>query len=188
MADVRANIAPFINNRFVITSKWWSERGGQIHKGLDIATPVGVPVYSMVTNGKVIEMWNNHVSMGNALVIKSMDDNVATLYMHLASFNVSLNDIVQRGQQVGVEGTTGQSTGIHLHVEMADMGTSVHWNFNGQKRDYMNPCTYMGIPNVVGTWCIYDGTPIPPSPTPTSRKGKHFKWVLYADKLRKNLT
>ena len=184
MADVQARIAPFINKRFLITSAWWSERWGTIHKGLDISTGANDPVYSIVENGKVIQQWFNHASMGNALVIKSQTNGIATLYMHLDSFTKNLNDTVRVGEQVGIEGTTGESTGIHLHVEMADMNGLTNWNFNGLKSDYLDPTAFMGIPNVEGTWCIYDGQPTPP--TPTSKKISKFPWVLYARKLRNN--
>ena len=43
----------------------------------------------------------------------------------------------------------------------------------------------MGIDNEQDTWWIYDGTPIPPEPTPSGKsKKQNFKWVLYARKLR----
>lgn len=127
MAQQVRNIAPFINDVFTITSHWWYERIDpithelKIHRGLDIATSGSKPVYSML-NGRILEMGTDS-SQGNYIVI--VDDTVgsstygyATRYMHLASFNVSQNDRIVVGQQVGMEGTTGHSTGIHLHVEM----------------------------------------------------------------------
>lgn len=184
------NIAPFINDVFTITSYWWKERVNpisgltEIHRGLDIATSGSKPVYSML-NGKVIER-STDVSQGNYLVI--VDDNVgsatygyATRYMHLDSFNVSINDRVNIGQKVGMEGTTGQSTGIHLHVEMQDISRfnwTWHWSYT--KSDYLDPTVFMGIDNIEGTEWLYNGTP---TPTPTRDKNK-FKWVLYANIIR----
>ena len=183
MAVGNARIAPFINDVFTVTSPWWADRGGEIHRGLDISTGAKDPVYSML-DGTVVQMWHNDSSMGNALVIKS-DSGTATLYMHLDSFNVSLNSVVKVGQQVGIEGTTGESTGVHLHVEMQVMtGSRWHWSYN--KSDYLDPTAFMGIDNVKNTQWIYDGTPTPgpgPSPGVTVKKGK-FPWVLYARKLR----
>lgn len=192
MAQQVRHIAPFINVVFTITSHWWYVRvnpvTGQvtIHRGLDIATSGSVPVYSML-NGKVIERATDS-SQGNYVVI--VDDTAgsstygyATRYMHLASFNVRLNDRVQIGQQVGMEGTTGHSTGIHLHVEMQDISRfnwQWHWSYN--KSDYLDPTVFMGIDNIDNTQWIYDGTPIPP--TPVRIKRNKFKWVLYARKLR----
>ena len=187
------NIAPFINNVFTITSHWWNERINpitgevEIHRGLDIATSESKPVYSML-NGHVLELGTNS-SQGNYIVI--VDDIVdsstygyATRYMHLASFNVSQGDIIVVGQQVGMEGTTGQSTGIHLHVEMQDISRfnwSWHWSYT--KSDYLDPTVFMGIDNIDDTSWIYDGTPyIPPI---GKKKNNKFPWVLYARKLRK---
>lgn len=189
------NIAPFINDIFTITSPWWYERvnpvTGQIkiHRGLDIATSGSKPVYSML-NGHVLERGTDS-SQGNYLVI--VDDLVgsstygyATRYMHLASFDVIQNQSVVAGQKVGMEGTTGQSTGIHLHVEMQDISRfNWQWHWSYVKSDYLDPTVFMGIDNIKGTQWIYDGTPyVPPTPTtPTIKKSK-FPWVLYAKKLR----
>ena len=117
MATPVRNIAPFINDVFTITSPWWNERinpvTGQveIHRGLDIATSGSKPVYSML-NGYVLERGTD-LSQGNYLVIVNDDTSspfygYATRYMHLASFNVLQNQRVVAGQQVGMEGTTGQ--------------------------------------------------------------------------------
>ena len=186
MSVGKANIAPFINTVFTITSPWWSERWGTIHRGLDISTGKNDPVYSML-DGEVVQMWHNDKSLGNALVIKA-SDNKATLYMHLASFSVALHDKVKVGQQVGIEGTTGDSTGIHLHVEMQQMtGATWHWSHN--KSDYLDPTQFMGIQNIKDTRWIYGGSPVPPTPptpTPTINKRKNFAWVPYANKLSNN--
>lgn len=188
MATPVRNIAPFINVVFYVTSPWWTEREGVIHRGLDIATTGNDPVYSMLT-GHVIER-SYDSSQGNYIVI--VDDIVgsstygyATRYMHLDSFSVSLNDYVVAGEEVGIEGTTGESTGIHLHVEMQDISRfnwTWHWSYT--KSDYLDPTVFMGIDNIEGTSWIYDGTPIPP--IPTSRRKTRFPWALYANKFREN--
>lgn len=191
MATPVGNIAPFINDVFTITSHWWYERIDpvtgelKIHRGLDIATIGSKPVYSML-NGRILEMGTDS-SQGNYIVI--VDDTVgsstygyATRYMHLANFNVSQNDRIVVGQQVGMEGTTGHSTGIHLHVEMQDVSRfNWQWYWSYTKSDYLDPTVFMGIDNIDGTQWIYDGTPVPPTPT---KKEHKFPWVLYAKKIR----
>lgn len=193
MPEQVRHIAPFINVVFYITSHWWYERVNPvtgvvtIHRGLDIATSNSEPVYSML-NGHVLERGTDS-TQGNYLVI--VDDipgsptyGYATRYMHLAMFNVMQGQAVLVGQQVGIEGTTGQSTGIHLHVEMQDIsrfGWSWHWSY--VKSDYIDPTQFMGIDNIDDTAWIYDGIPIPPTPEPTKKKDK-FPWVLYARKFR----
>ena len=177
------NIAPFINDRFLITSPWWNERINpvtgetEIHRGLDIATSGSKPVYSILDG--IVHSLGFDNSQGNWIIIK--DDNpqspafgYATLFMHLANRpDVSQGDRVVKGQKVGDEGTTGSSTGIHLHVEMQDLnrwGNSWHWSYN--KSDYLDPTAFMGIDNIEGTWWIYDGTPI----EPTKNKNKWLKF------------
>ena len=191
MAQQVRNIAPFINDVFTITSPWWNERVNpitgqiEIHRGLDIATSGSKSVYSML-NGFVMTRGNDS-SQGNYLVI--VDDNIlsqfygyATRYMHLASFDVLQNQRVYAGQKVGMEGTTGQSTGIHLHVEMQDISRfNWQWHWSYTKSDYLDPTVFMGIDNIDGTSWIYDVTPYVP---PTSKKEHKFPWVLYAKKLR----
>lgn len=95
---------------------------------------------------------------------------------------LNVGDSVDYGDFVGIEGTTGHSTGIHLHVSSQDMTGKDSWTFGLPISQLLNPCDYMGFPNVLNTSVIYYGTPKPPQP-PIIKKRK-FKWVLYARKLR----
>lgn len=187
------NIAPFINDEFVVTSKWWNERVNpvtgqtEIHRGLDISTfGISKPVYSMLTG--IVHSLGYDSSMGNWIIIKdnhpeSPTYGYATLYMHLLQPPLLVRgQPVSAGQQIGDEGSTGTSTGIHLHVEMQDLNrwnNVWHWSYN--KSDYLDPTEFMGIDNIQNTRWIYDGTPIP-----TISKRKRFKWALYSRKLRVN--
>lgn len=85
------------------------------HTGLDFAAPTGTPVFSALA-GKVVESgWGG--AYGNHLVIRH-DNGVKTLYAHLSSASVKQGDEVLRGQRIGSVGTTGNSTGPHLHFEV----------------------------------------------------------------------
>ena len=188
MPDVQARIAPFINVRFLITSEWWEQRGSRYHKGLDLATSpvssgVGHHLYSMV-NGHVIRKAFDGSGYGNYIIMEDDTTHDAFLYGHMYQVDVNEGDSIVVGQQVGIEGTTGSSTGVHLHLEMQNL-TNHAWVYNAEQDIALNPCIFMGIPNVKGTWCYYDGTPVPPiPPTPTETKKKKYPWVLYANKLR----
>lgn len=195
MATPVRNIAPFINVVFTITSHWWYERvdpvSGQVvslHRGLDIATSTNDPVYSMLTGH--VHSKGFDFSQGNWIII--CDDNpsspfygYATLYMHLRDSSVlNVGSAVSQNQFVGYEGTTGHSTGIHLHVEMQDISRfGWQWHFSSTKSDYLDPTAFMGIDNIDWTSWIYDGTPYVP-PTPSYIKKEGFPWVLYSRKLR----
>ncbi|MCQ2737292.1 MAG: M23 family metallopeptidase [archaeon] len=190
MASVR-NIAPFINDEFVITSKWWNERINpvtgelEIHRGLDIATSGSKPVYSILKG--IIHSKGTSDFRGNWVIVKDNNESsstygYATLYMHLAeSVSLPVNASVDKGTFLANEGTTGQSTGIHLHVEMQDLNRWGNvWHTSYVKSDYLDPTVYMGIDNIEGTSWIYDGTPIPPEPPITDGgKKKKFPWFIY---------
>lgn len=95
---------------------------------------------------------------------------------------LSVGDRVSIGDYVGHEGTTGNSTGIHLHLEMQDLSNR-GWIFGADLSEYLNPASYMGFPNEAGISVIYNGTPKPPTPGGNIKQNK-FKWVLYSRKLR----
>lgn len=192
MAVYNANIAPFINQTFWITSEFWEERpasggGVRYHKGLDIAVPfdltnpTDVYVYSMC-DGVCIDRGYDADGYGNYLILKA-DDGTGFLYGHLRipqlPVLVDVGDRVTIGQAVGYEGSTGASTGPHLHLEMQPLGTGTYWYHGDDITRYINPAEWMGIPNVEGIECFYDGVPI----FPTIKK-RGFPWILYARKLR----
>ena len=188
MATVVGNRAPFINLVFTITSKWWTYRDGVLHRGLDIATGHEDPVVSML-DGYVIDVGYND-SAGNYIIIACKDVNsgyfgFATRYIHLKTLPLyNVGDYVSLNEVVGIENNTGSSQGTHLHVEMQNVYLNTPqwtWHVSNEKTDYIDPTAFMGIDNVEGTQWIYYGI-IPP--VPSSNKHK-FKWVLYANNIRK---
>lgn len=189
MAVVHPRIAPFINVTFWVTSVWWELPRN--HKGLDIATATAggpVPIYSMcngtVVRSEVSGSLTEKVGYGNVVIVKDDTTGMGFLFAHLSRRDVQLGDHVVIGQQIGMEGETGEAYGMHLHLEMQDISTH-SWDYSYNKSLYTNPAEWMGIPNVEGTECYYDGVPIPP-PTPKRKDNKKskFKWVLYSKKLR----
>ncbi|MCL1852507.1 MAG: peptidoglycan DD-metalloendopeptidase family protein [Peptococcaceae bacterium] len=85
------------------------------HNGIDIANPVGTPIYAAADGTVLFVGW--HGGYGNAIVIDH-GDGVGTRYAHLSSFNVGAGDTVSKGQTIGGMGNTGNSTGPHLHFEV----------------------------------------------------------------------
>lgn len=187
MAVVHPRIAPFINVTFWVTSVWWELPRN--HKGLDIATATAggpVPIYSMcngtVVRSEVSGSLTEKVGYGNVVIVKDDTTGMGFLFAHLSRRDVALGDHVVVGQQIGMEGETGEAYGMHLHLEMQDISTH-DWDYSYNKSLYTNPAEWMGIPNVEGTECYYDGTPVPPPVITTIKKSK-FKWVIYARKFR----
>ncbi len=97
------------------------------HKGIDIAVPQGTPVLSPA-NGKIVltgyESKRFHVH-GNTVIIDH-GQGLTSIYMHLHSIAVNKGDIISKGDPIGTVGSTGISTGAHLHWGTYLYGTSVN--------------------------------------------------------------
>jgi murein DD-endopeptidase MepM/ murein hydrolase activator NlpD len=86
------------------------------HPGIDIATQLGDPIYASDTGVVVFAGWNSQ-GYGN-LVVLDHGNGWETLYAHLSEFNVDCGQAVYQGDVVGYAGSTGNSTGAHLHFEI----------------------------------------------------------------------
>ena len=99
----------------VLTSGYgW--RWGRLHKGIDIAGPVGTPVFA-AASGEVIEAGWNSGGYGNLIKLKHLDGSV-TIYAHNHKILVNSGQKVNQGDQIAEMGNTGFSTGSHLHFEI----------------------------------------------------------------------
>ena len=96
--------------------------GNNGHRGLDIGIPYGTPIYAS-ESGQVISA-EYHWSWGNNVLIWH-NDTYSTRYAHCSSLAVSAGEYVQKGQVIGYAGSTGNSTGNHLHFEVYQNGTRV---------------------------------------------------------------
>lgn len=89
------------------------------HTGVDIATSYGTPVHSANSGRVVYTGW--YGGYGKVVIVNHgsyKGKPTSTLYAHLSSTNVSVGQSVTKGQTIGREGTTGYSTGPHLHFEV----------------------------------------------------------------------
>jgi murein DD-endopeptidase MepM/ murein hydrolase activator NlpD len=93
------------------------------HQGLDISTEKGQPVYA--TADGVVETASYTGDYGNLIVIKH-GFGLATRYGHLSAFKVRNGASVRRGDVIGYVGSTGRSTGSHLHYEILANGTLIN--------------------------------------------------------------
>lgn len=92
------------------------------HEGIDLICEKGKPIHAPA-NGIVIET-RYSISFGNVIKIKHTNE-IITLYAHLNKFNVKKGQIVQRGDVIGFAGSTGLSSGSHLHYEIHRNGIPV---------------------------------------------------------------
>ena len=99
------------------------------HFGIDIAGALGNAIYA-ADNGVVVYAGWNDWGYGNVVVIDH-DGGWQTLYAHLSSFNVGCGQSVYQGDVIGAFGSTGNSSGPHLHFEMLNesYGKVNPWNF-----------------------------------------------------------
>jgi murein DD-endopeptidase MepM/ murein hydrolase activator NlpD len=97
------------------------------HTGLDVAAPQGTPIYA-ADAGEIIKA--NFTDDGyGGLIIIAHPSGYETWYAHLSRFDVSKGQKVKRGDQIALMGSTGYSTGPHLHFEVHE---------EGQLRDPLN--------------------------------------------------
>ncbi len=104
-----------------ISSKM-GHRWGKMHKGIDIARPSDRTIKA-ADNG-VVTFAGKDGGYGNKIEI-SHNNGMVTHYAHLASIDVNVGDVVESGSKIGVMGSTGHSTGLHLHFEVIKNGKLV---------------------------------------------------------------
>lgn len=99
----------------------------QFHNGVDFAAPKGTPIYAAY-DGQVIAATYSS-TMGNYVMIDHGDE-LYTIYMHASKLHVSANDVVVAGEKIAEVGSTGRSTGNHLHFSVRLNGSYVSpWNY-----------------------------------------------------------
>ncbi len=113
---------PLARGTFVRTSEF-GYRWGRLHRGLDMACPTGSPIYAS-DGGVVVESgWGG--SYGYVVVIDH-GGNFQTRYAHCSALYVSEGENVFQGQHIADVGSTGNSTGPHVHFEVMQNGTHVN--------------------------------------------------------------
>ena len=98
-------------------------RRKEFHFGIDIAGPRGTPILA-TAEGEVV-FASYRIGFGNTIMIDH-GYGFTTVYAHLKNFNVHLGSSVQKGQVIGYMGSTGYSTGVHLHYEVHKKGIAVN--------------------------------------------------------------
>lgn len=123
--DFKTLGSPFIGRDWAsrISSSWgWRihPKSGnlKLHRGLDIAMPAGTPINAVCSGTVASAGWRG--GYGNCVIVQHMngDTQLSVLYAHMSSINVRAGMKIGEGDVVGKVGTTGYSTGNHLHVEV----------------------------------------------------------------------
>lgn len=99
----------------------------QFHNGVDMAAPSGTPILAAYDGTVVQASYSN--TMGNYIMIDH-GDGLYTIYMHASALGVSKGESVTKGQKIGAVGSTGRSTGPHLHFSVRLNGSYMSpWNY-----------------------------------------------------------
>ncbi|MDP4088626.1 MAG: peptidoglycan DD-metalloendopeptidase family protein [Bacillota bacterium] len=98
-------------------------RWGKMHEGIDIAAKMGDPIYASIDGKVVYSGWIE--GYGYAVKIQH-DNNLETLYGHCSKLIANVGDMVKKGQLIANVGSTGNSTGPHLHFEVRIDGKAVN--------------------------------------------------------------
>lgn len=116
-------IMPISNGDLTRTASGWGyrihpiEKIRKFHYGMDFTAPLGTDIYAS-GNGKVVKVIRNLRSGYGNYVVIDHGYGYETLYAHMSGFNVKKNQRVNRGDIIGFVGSTGRSTGPHVHYEV----------------------------------------------------------------------
>ncbi len=98
-----------------VVSSEFGQRWGGPHEGIDVAADLGVPVYAAAA-GEVVYADNKLRGYGNVVILRH-DQKTTTVYGHNSAFKVKVGDQVRANQVIALLGSTGRSTGPHVHFE-----------------------------------------------------------------------
>jgi len=131
-ADVAAtqkSIATDVTDASASKPSGWPAKGPvtqgchSTHVGIDIGVSIGTKIKSTMAGEVVYAGWNNE-GYGNLVIVKN--GKYSTYYAHLSKIPVNLGDQVEAGDVIGLSGSTGNSTGPHLHYEVRVDGSAVN--------------------------------------------------------------
>ena len=112
-----------INSKFGLR-RLGGEPGARQHKGVDIAAPIGTSV-SATAEGRVLRIGYDPEGYGNFIEL-SHPNGMTSLYGHLSRIDVASGDTVTADQRIGLVGSTGYSTGPHVHFEVRRSGAVIN--------------------------------------------------------------
>jgi len=116
-----------------ISQFYWSG-----HHAIDIAESYGSPVYAAIGGTVVFSGWRSYTGGGNVIWVET-GPKLYTTYNHLSAWYVKPGQVIKSGQLIGRIGTSGVTTGPHLHFEV---WLGYPWAL-GNNSDAVNPCIYL---------------------------------------------
>lgn len=110
-----------VKNNLKVRSAY-GPRNNRIHQGVDLSIPAGTPIYAAFTGQVRVSRFSDK-GYGNIVIIRH-ENGLETVYAHLSERKVEVGDWVDAGHIIGLCGSTGRSTGPHLHFEVRYQGFS----------------------------------------------------------------
>ena len=138
---------PF-RNEWPITQQYGERVTSAFHTGIDYGCPAGTHILASADGTVMAAGWDNS-GYGFRVILKHGDGR-ATLYAHLDSISVNLFDKVLQGEEIGISGNTGNTTGPHLHFEARSSWSDYHSHFDPMKLPLRSVVDYDVSP-VTGT-------------------------------------
>lgn len=128
-----------LTSRFGPVADPFKDGATRNHFGVDIAAPTGTPIYAPA-NGVIVaatDVYDGKPAYGNVVVLQT-EGGVLTVFAHLDGFTVSSGQTVTKGTQIATVGSSGKSTGPHVHIETHQNGTRIDpmgvWTIARNKR------------------------------------------------------
>lgn len=112
----------YLSSRFGSRTDPISGKKNSFHTGIDMACPTGTPIYASMSGTVEVAGWHN--SYGNYVIIKHKD-HYQTLYGHMSKILVKKGTKINQGDKIGLVGSTGYSTGPHLHFTVYKNGSLI---------------------------------------------------------------
>ncbi len=109
----------------------------KMHNGIDMAAPEGTPIYASA-DGQVVTVFTDHKVNGNGVIL-AHEDGYRTAYIHMSRRRARQGQRVKQGELIGWVGSTGQSTGPHLHFILYKKGGG-----HTDPAPYLNPMSVKG--------------------------------------------
>jgi murein DD-endopeptidase MepM/ murein hydrolase activator NlpD len=118
---------------------------GAGHKGMDLVGLEDKNIYSTMDGIVEVAGWDSHPTGGMGLYIRIRENGTARrfYFAHLSAVSVKVGQVVKQGDLIGVEGSTGNSSGSHLHYEARSLPDNT---------TYLNISDISEIPNKLGTY------------------------------------
>ncbi len=142
--DLREENSHYPADGYVTSPYGW--RRSRMHAGTDIKVQVGDDIYAAFDG--VVRLAKYYGAYGNCLVIRHYN-GLETVYGHASKLLVKVNDVVKAGDVVALGGSTGRSTGSHLHFEVRVNGNHINPSFviDTDKREMRDTTLYISMRN-----------------------------------------